>query len=270
MNGMSAPKGPYAADTLEEIRLKETGLVSRFLDGVWNNIGKHAAIAIGITGAAGYINGGFEPWMVPVGLLAGLVPAAAEGLSRWIDDGDGAAMHDLPAVQRFIAKVEETARGPVAAKRGSVWILKELGADGVEVLTDGEYARYKKDVQTRGGTLDEVLVRRGSVSVSRTTAGRLDPGGRNLPAVEGLDLRTGLPSLAGWFLKGAKAEPAAVAAAVGIPPTTYRASRFLSGGTGFDDSPAKAPMPRYSASRFLRTGESGFNDPEEAAPAFGR
>ncbi len=275
---MNASKGPYAPATKDEIRRKELGFVSHFLDGVYDNLGKNAVIAVGVAAAAGYLNDGFSPWMVPTAILAGLVPAAVQGLSRLLDAGDSATMHDNPAVQRFIRKVEETARGPVAAQRGSVWIVSEPGVQGVKVMSEREYARFKKDIQVRGGPLDEVLVRAGSVSVNRTVAGRLDPGGRNLPAVEGFDTRTGVPSKAGWYLLGGRAEPAAVAAAsaLGGPRAEYAASRFLAGGTGYQDdvpavsSVAPPPQPRYSAMRFLSTGESGHNEPEEPVAAFSR
>jgi hypothetical protein len=258
----------------EQVRVKELGYVSHFLDAVWDNLGRSTVLAVGVAGASGYMAGGFSPQLLPVALLASLLPALAGGVARTIDAAERARIHDTPRVQQFIRDVEAKAEGAVASQRGSVWIVRRPGTPGAYVLNDREYARFRRRVVEEGLALDEVTLRRGEASVARTAGGRLDPAGRDLPAMVSMDAGTGRISWTKWLLKGMPANREEVAKASTAP--AYRASRFLSGGSGHDDAPPRreAPAhvrrPAYSASRFL-SGGSGHDDADApASPAFGR
>lgn len=256
-----------AADLASRIQQKELGYFSHFLDAVWDNLGKSTIFAVGIAAGSGYLNDGITPLVFAGAALSGVLPGAAKGLLRMLDASDDARAHDSPRVQQFIRDVQAKAAGAVASQRGSVWLVREPGQAGVAVMNGREYDRYKRDAASKGMELDEIILRRGEATLTRYSGGKIDAGTRLLPAAIRVDLDSGRPSWAGWFL-GGRQETRATVVRAAATRSGYSASRFLSGGTGV--SQAKAPdTPAYSASRFL-SGGSGHNADEVAAPAFGR
>lgn len=257
------------AEVKAEIKRKELGFVSRFLDAVWANLGNTGAMAVGIAGGWGILEGGVSPFMIPTALLAGVVPTAATALGRGFDDAWKARVHDGPRCQELIAEVRSRAAGIVAAQRGSVWIVFGTGTRKPRVMGDVEYAAFRKGWFARGLALDEVTIERKRITAARYVAGRLDAGGRALPVRETFDTREGRSVWTDWFGDRGRA-PKEVEAFKRNHPF-YRATRYLAGGAGTPDANGPetvAPRMRrhYRASRFL-SGGSGHEDTPTAGHA---
>lgn len=271
---MSTPRMPIQdAEVTAEIARKELGFASRFLDGVWSNLGRTGAMAVGIVGSWGFLAGGISPFMIPTALLAGAVPVTAGALAGGFDDAWKKRIHDGPECQALLARVRAQAAGIVASQRGSVWLVFGTGTRKPRVMGDVEYARFRETWFAKGLPLDEVTIERGRVTASRLKAGTLDPAGRNLPVRECLDTVAGKPLWADWF--GTRGAGRRDPEAPGRSRPHYRATRYLAGGTGAPDAEGSVPSGpamgvRYKASRFL-SGGSGYEDaPASGYPVPGR
>lgn len=252
----------HDAEVKAEIERKELGFVSRFLDAVWANLGNTGAMAVGIAGGWGLLEGGLSPFMIPTAFLAGVVPTAATAIGRGFDDAWKARVHDGPRCQELIAEVRSRAAGIVAAQRGSVWIVFGTGTRKPRVMGDVEYAAFRKGWFARGLALDEVTIERKRIMAARYVAGRLDAGGRPLPVRETLDTRAGRSIWTDWL-----GDRGSVPKELEAPDRNrpyFRATRYLAGGAGALDATkpevvAPSPKRHYRASRFL-SGGSGHED----------
>lgn len=241
---------PYRTpEMLAEIERKELGIVSHLLDGVWDEAPKTAVIAIGIAATWSHLAGGFAAYMVPTAAILAQAKAGLRGLVSWLDAKDNARVYDSPAFQAALGDIEAKARGVVASQRGTVWIVSESDIDPPKVMSDREYANFRRSLASEDTQLVEVKIKNTSVQVSRLIRGKLDSGRPDLPAIETYDISSGRRNIAEWFSGGRKspkpAEPH-------YPATRILAEGFRDIGRMPPSREEAAPAPAFSPSRFLR------------------
>jgi len=162
---------------MDEIRKKELGPFSHFLDGIWRNFSAAAAGTLAIAGVWALAMGEFAVYMLPVSVLVTQLASGIHGLRDWRRAERRKRVYDSQTCQTYLRSVEERARGVVASQRGTVWVVMDPDSldkvSQVRILSDREYQRFRAQVLTSGRTMDEVRIREaGVVGVTQVHEGR--------------------------------------------------------------------------------------------------
>lgn len=166
---------PYA-HLMDEIRKKELGPFSHFLDGIWRNFSFAAAGALGIAGLWALVQGEFAVYMLPVSVLATQLASGVHGLRDWRRVLRQKRIYDSPRCQDYLRSVEERAHGVVASQRGTVWIVMDPesvdNVSQIRVMSDREYQQFRAQGIAAGRSLDEVRIKQTSLGLTQVREGR--------------------------------------------------------------------------------------------------
>lgn len=166
---------PYT-HLMDEIRRKELGPFSHFLDGIWRNVTMVAGGAMAITTVCVAFWGELALYIVPAGILAMQVAGGVHGLRDWRRAERRKQVYDSPHCQAYLRAIEARARGVIASQRGTVWVVMDPDSldhvSRVRVLSDREYKRYREQGIASGQQLDEVRIGRRSLGHTVVRDGR--------------------------------------------------------------------------------------------------
>lgn len=172
---MQAQALPYA-HLMDEIRKKELGPFSHFLDGIWRNFSFAAAGSLAIAGGWALVQGEFAAYMLPVSVLATQVASGVQGLREWRRAQQQKRVYDSARCQEYLRGVENRAHGVVASQRGTVWIVMDPedtdDVSPVRILSDREYQQFRLQGIAAGRSLDEVRIRRTTLGITQVREGR--------------------------------------------------------------------------------------------------
>lgn len=166
---------PYA-HLMDEIRKKELGPFSHFLDGIWRNFSAAAAGSLLIAGAWVAIQGEFAIYMLPATVLMTQFASGVQGLREWRRTERQKRLYDSPRCQEYLRTLEDRARGVVASQRGSVWVVMDPDSldrvSQVRILSDREYQLFRAQGIAAGRTMDEVRIRNTVLGHTQVHEGR--------------------------------------------------------------------------------------------------
>ncbi|MFG1478843.1 hypothetical protein V5F53_09260 [Xanthobacter sp. V4C-4] len=161
---------------MDEIRRKELGPFSHFLDGIWRNVIIVATGTLVISAVWVLVWGEFALYMIPASILLMQVASGIHGLRDWRRAERRKRLYDTPHCQAFLRSVEARARGVIASQRGTVWVVMDPDSldhvSRVRVLSDREYQQYRQQGIASGQPLDEVRIGRRSLGHTVVREGR--------------------------------------------------------------------------------------------------
>lgn len=153
---------------MDEIRKKELGLFSHFLDGIWRNFSIAAAATLVIAGVWAGLMGQFAVYMLPLSVLTTQLASGVYGLRDWRRSERRKRIYDSARCQDYLRSVESRARGVVASQRGTVWVVMDPDSldkvSQIRIMSDREYQKFRAQGMAAGRPMDEVRIRDGGVA----------------------------------------------------------------------------------------------------------
>ncbi len=162
------------AHLMKELRAKELGLVAHLLDGVVSEAPRAAVVTAGLGAGLMQFEGGFAPYIVLTSLLIGQVVSLAQGFSNFLEARHNARTFDAPRVQAYLSRMNDSARDfMIAAQRGTAWIIINPAVEGLEVMSEMEYQKFREKTLASNTAVNEIRIVRRKISNTRIRAGHV-------------------------------------------------------------------------------------------------
>jgi hypothetical protein len=182
--------------------------MASIIRGISENLPATGVLAVGLSQGWNLAVSG-NSLMFTAGVLVGCLFGAKSGVEDWDLGIKSSKLFDAPETRDVIAKLAALASDVSSVSKGTIWLVKPSADADPTIMSQTEYAKFKKKLAADGRHLDEIKIDGKGLTVRRFIGPGLDSGERALPALERIELSKGTVERAqtAWFARGKKVSP---------------------------------------------------------------